>query len=67
VPTLAVRGVAARSTGHNLVAGAGVTAPMLEVVMVMFPVLHPILQAWLLEGPLQSRNASKPPTHCWSS
>lgn len=55
MPTLAVRGVAARSTGHNLVAGAGVMAPMLEVVMVMFPVLQPILQAWLLEGPLSAQ------------
>ena len=51
-PALVIRTAATCRTGHKSASGAALTAPPLETVMTKIPELHPMLRAWLLEGPL---------------
>jgi hypothetical protein len=55
-PTLAIRVAPARGTGHKSVEGAALAAPQLETIMTHIAALHPILRAWLLEGPLAAQD-----------
>ena len=44
----------ARRTGHNCAYLAALTVPLLETVISEIAALHPVVRAWLLEGPLSS-------------
>ena len=53
--TLAIRAATTRCTGHRSASGAALTARPLETVMTKIAELHPLLRAWLLEGPLSAQ------------
>ena len=52
---LAIHAAAVDQAGHKFTSRAALTVPPTETVVPKIPAINPLLQAWLLEGPLSAQ------------